>query len=124
LAEVVLGQGRIFRYAYVAGKLTKPDAGSEGGLDLLPPFSGNLTAHVRLNLIFARAIELAEWNPQEPDFFVELAYATRRAELIHAAHDSDAGDGPASNRRDDPVQCCLQQSADGQSRPGEKRCHL
>ncbi len=29
---------------------------------------------------------LAEWNPKEPGFYVELAYATRRAESIHAAH--------------------------------------
>jgi len=27
-----------------------------------------------------------EWNPNEPGFFVELAYATRRGESIHAAH--------------------------------------
>ena len=27
-----------------------------------------------------------EWNPNEPGFFVELAYATRRVESIHAAH--------------------------------------
>jgi tetratricopeptide (TPR) repeat protein len=30
--------------------------------------------------------KLAEWNPNEPGFWVELAYATRRAESIHAAH--------------------------------------
>jgi Flp pilus assembly protein TadD len=32
------------------------------------------------------AKKLADWNPNEPGFFVELAYATRRAESIHAAH--------------------------------------
>jgi tetratricopeptide (TPR) repeat protein len=32
------------------------------------------------------AKKLTEWNPQEPGFFNELAYATRRAESIHAAH--------------------------------------
>jgi Flp pilus assembly protein TadD len=30
--------------------------------------------------------KLVEWNPTEPGFFVELAYATRRAESIHEAH--------------------------------------
>jgi tetratricopeptide (TPR) repeat protein len=29
---------------------------------------------------------MVDWNPKEPGFFVELAYATRRAESIHAAH--------------------------------------
>jgi tetratricopeptide (TPR) repeat protein len=37
-------------------------------------------------LLAVVAERLAEWNPQEPGFFVELAYATRRAESIHAAH--------------------------------------
>ena len=32
------------------------------------------------------AKRLTAWNPKEPGFFVELAYATRRAESIHAAH--------------------------------------
>jgi tetratricopeptide (TPR) repeat protein len=32
------------------------------------------------------AKKLAEWNPKEPGFFIELAYATRRAESIHAAY--------------------------------------
>jgi tetratricopeptide (TPR) repeat protein len=31
------------------------------------------------------AKKLAEWNPKEPGFFVEFAYAIRRAESIHAA---------------------------------------
>ena len=30
--------------------------------------------------------KLAEWNPNEPDHFVNLAYATRRAASIQAAH--------------------------------------
>ncbi len=49
-----------------------------------------------------------EWNPKEPGFFIELAYATRRAESIHTAHVVlDASDGLASDGRDDPVQPCL-----------------
>ena len=32
------------------------------------------------------AKKLTEWNPKEPSFFVDVAYATRRAESIHAAH--------------------------------------
>ena len=38
------------------------------------------------DLLAVVAKKLAEWNPKEPGFFVELAYATRRAESIHAAH--------------------------------------
>jgi tetratricopeptide (TPR) repeat protein len=30
--------------------------------------------------------KLAEWNPNEPGYFVDWAYATRRAESIHQAH--------------------------------------
>ena len=37
-------------------------------------------------LLAVVAKKLAEWNPQEPGFFVELAYATRRADSIYAAH--------------------------------------
>ena len=37
-------------------------------------------------LLAVVAKKLAEWNPKEPGFFVELAYATRRVESIHAAH--------------------------------------
>ena len=37
-------------------------------------------------LLAVVAKKLAEWNPKEPGFFIELAYATRRAESIHAAH--------------------------------------
>ena len=37
-------------------------------------------------LLAVVAKQLTEWNPKEPGFFVELAYATRRAESIHAAH--------------------------------------
>ena len=37
-------------------------------------------------LLAVVAKKLTEWNPKEPAFFVELAYATRRAESIHAAH--------------------------------------
>jgi len=36
-------------------------------------------------LLAVVAKKLTEWNPKEPAFFVELAYATRRAESIHAA---------------------------------------
>lgn len=32
------------------------------------------------------AAKLVEWNPSEPGFFVDLAYATRRCETLHAAH--------------------------------------
>jgi tetratricopeptide (TPR) repeat protein len=38
------------------------------------------------DLLAVVAKKLVEWNPQEPGFFVELAYATRRSESIHAAH--------------------------------------
>lgn len=38
------------------------------------------------DLLAVVAKRLAEWNPKEPRFFVELAYATRCAESIHAAH--------------------------------------
>jgi tetratricopeptide (TPR) repeat protein len=37
-------------------------------------------------LLAVVAKKLSEWNPDEPAFFVELAYATRRAESIYAAH--------------------------------------
>jgi Flp pilus assembly protein TadD len=39
-----------------------------------------------LGLIRRGCKKLTEWNPNEPGFFVELAYATRRADSIHAAH--------------------------------------
>lgn len=32
------------------------------------------------------AKKLVKWNPDEPGYFVDLAYATRRAESIHMAH--------------------------------------
>jgi len=32
------------------------------------------------------AKKLVDWNSKEPGFFVELFYATRRSESIHAAH--------------------------------------
>jgi tetratricopeptide (TPR) repeat protein len=32
------------------------------------------------------AQQLAKWNPNEPGYFVDWAYATRRAESIHLAH--------------------------------------
>lgn len=38
------------------------------------------------DLLAVVAKKLVEWNPNEPGFFVELAYATSRAESIHAAH--------------------------------------
>src|SRR3954447_9755140 len=37
-------------------------------------------------LLAVVAQKLTEWNPQEPGFLLELAYATRRAESIAAAH--------------------------------------
>jgi hypothetical protein len=37
-------------------------------------------------LLAVVAKKLVEWNPTEPGFFVELAYAVRRAESIHEAH--------------------------------------
>jgi tetratricopeptide (TPR) repeat protein len=37
-------------------------------------------------LLAVIAKKLADWNPKEPGFFIELAYATRRAESIQAAH--------------------------------------
>jgi tetratricopeptide (TPR) repeat protein len=39
-----------------------------------------------MDLLAVVAKKLVEWNPNEPGFVVELAYATRRAESIHAAH--------------------------------------
>ena len=30
--------------------------------------------------------KLVEWNPDEPGFAIDWAYATRRAESIHSAH--------------------------------------
>jgi tetratricopeptide (TPR) repeat protein len=33
------------------------------------------------------ATKLVEWNPNEPGFFVGLAYATRRAKSVSAAHE-------------------------------------
>jgi len=38
-------------------------------------------------LLAVVAKRLTEWNPKEPAFFIELAYATRRAESIQAAHE-------------------------------------
>ena len=38
------------------------------------------------DLLAVVAKRLTAWNPKDPGFFVELAYATRRAESIHAAH--------------------------------------
>lgn len=32
------------------------------------------------------ANKLVEWNPNEPGYFVDLAYATRRVESVSAAH--------------------------------------
>ena len=37
-----------------------------------------------MGAVVSRREKLAEWIPKEPGFFVELAYATRRAESIHA----------------------------------------
>ena len=37
-------------------------------------------------LMAAVATKLVEWNPNEPGYFVDLAYATRRAESLSAAH--------------------------------------
>ena len=37
-------------------------------------------------LLAVVAKKLTEWNPQEPGFLVELAYAIRRVESIRAAH--------------------------------------
>jgi tetratricopeptide (TPR) repeat protein len=38
------------------------------------------------NLMAIVARKLTEWNPEEPDNFIDWAYAIRRAESIHAAH--------------------------------------
>jgi tetratricopeptide (TPR) repeat protein len=37
-------------------------------------------------LLAVVAKKLAEWNSKEPSLLIELAYATRRTESIHAAH--------------------------------------
>ncbi len=39
----------------------------------------------RWELMAVVAGKLTEWNPGEPDHFISLAYAVRRAESIHAA---------------------------------------
>jgi hypothetical protein len=70
-------------------------------------------------LLAVVAKKLTDWNPKEPGFFVDLAYATRRAESIQAAHailTRAAGLHP-----NDPttVQPSLLRGADRQSRPGE-----
>ena len=38
------------------------------------------------DLMVVVAQKLAEWNLKEPGYFVDWAYATRRAESIHLAH--------------------------------------
>jgi tetratricopeptide (TPR) repeat protein len=38
------------------------------------------------DLIAVATKMLAEWKPNEPGYFIAWAYATRRAESIHAAH--------------------------------------
>ena len=38
------------------------------------------------DLMVVVAQKLAEWNPNEPGYFIDWAYATRRAESIHLAH--------------------------------------
>jgi tetratricopeptide (TPR) repeat protein len=40
----------------------------------------------RWELLAVVAKRLTEWNPEDSGFFIELAYATRRAESIHLAH--------------------------------------
>ena len=42
-------------------------------------------AHL-VELLAVVAKKLAEWNSKEPSLLVELAYATRRTESLHAAH--------------------------------------
>jgi tetratricopeptide (TPR) repeat protein len=37
-------------------------------------------------LMAAIATKLVEWDPNQPGFFVDLAYATRRAESLEKAH--------------------------------------
>ena len=71
-------------------------------------------------LLAVVAKRLAEWNPKEPGFFIEFAYATRRAESIHAAHailTRAAGLHPT----DPTIQfnLALLRSADGQPRPSK-----
>ena len=66
-------------------------------LEEIDPFCRHLTevlvAHLGIyhglkkwELLAVVAKRLTEWDPKEPGFFIELAYATRRAESIHAAH--------------------------------------
>ena len=55
----------------------------------MPLLVARLSIHHGLKkweLLTVVAKRLTEWNPREPGFFVELAYATRRTESIHAAH--------------------------------------
>ena len=72
------------------------------------------------DLLAVVAKRLAEWNPEELGFFVEVAYATRRADSIRAVQrHSDASRQPASRRCDDSIQSGLLQGADGKPRSSE-----
>jgi tetratricopeptide (TPR) repeat protein len=66
-------------------------------LEEIDPFSRHsfevLVAHLAIyhglekwEVLAMVAKRLTEWNPKEPGFSFELAYATRRAESIYAAH--------------------------------------
>jgi len=60
-------------------------------LEEIDPFSRHLPEVLyhgrgKWELLAVVAKRLTEWNPKEPGFIVEPAYATRRAESIHAAH--------------------------------------
>jgi hypothetical protein len=72
-------------------------------------------------LLAVVAKKLADWNSKEPGFLVELAYATRRCESIHAAH-AILTRGAGLHPTDGTIQfnLCLLRSAVGQSRPGQE----
>ena len=66
------------------------------------------------------AKKLVEWNPSEPGHFIDLAYATRRAESVRMAHAIlTRGAGLHPNDGNDSVQPRLLRGAAGQHRPSE-----
>jgi hypothetical protein len=49
------------------------------------------------DLLAVIAKRLTEWNPKEPGFFIELAYATRRGINLRGQCDSNASSEPPSD---------------------------
>ena len=66
-------------------------------LEEIDPFCRHLPEVLRARVVIYQALKkwelmavvakkLVEWNPDEPGFAIDWAYATRRAESIHIAH--------------------------------------